>query len=252
MPDSGLHLGPPLVLTRGRPVSITVVNTLREPTAVHWHGIELESYYDGVAGFSGNDRRLAPVIAPGDSFTARFTPPRAGTFIYHTHVDELRQEPAGLAGPIVVLKPGQRWDPSTDHTVMITAPWSYDEGRTAVLLNGSRTPAPLVLHAGVPQRLRFINMTTRRPVITVEIRRDTTLVAWRPLAQDGADLPDARRQPCPAFLRTIGIGQTYDFEVVPDAPGELHLDVRLGGANLPVHPLLATMPIRVVRDEAAR
>ena len=44
---------PPIVLTRGEPVSITVVNTLTEPTAVHWHGIELDSYYDGVAGFSG-------------------------------------------------------------------------------------------------------------------------------------------------------------------------------------------------------
>ncbi|MBK8058814.1 MAG: multicopper oxidase domain-containing protein, partial [Gemmatimonadetes bacterium] len=27
-------------------VRITVVNRLSEPTAVHWHGIELESYYD--------------------------------------------------------------------------------------------------------------------------------------------------------------------------------------------------------------
>ena len=46
-------------------------------------------------GFSGAAGHLAPVIAPGDSFEVRFTPPRAGTFIYHTHVDEERQEPAG-------------------------------------------------------------------------------------------------------------------------------------------------------------
>ena len=79
------------------------MNELAEPTAVHWHGIELESYFDGVAGFSGDAQRISPLIAPRDSFEARFTPPRAGTFIYHTHVDEERQQPAGLAGPIVVL-----------------------------------------------------------------------------------------------------------------------------------------------------
>ena len=45
--------GPTIVLKRGEPVSITVVNELPEPTAVHWHGIELESYYDGVAGYAG-------------------------------------------------------------------------------------------------------------------------------------------------------------------------------------------------------
>ena len=61
-------------MKRGEPVSITVVNQLPEPTAVHWHGIELESYYDGVAGFAGEGKRIAPAIPPGGSFEARFTP----------------------------------------------------------------------------------------------------------------------------------------------------------------------------------
>ena len=42
--------GPALVLTQGQPVAIRVVNGISEPLAVHWHGIELESYYDGVPG----------------------------------------------------------------------------------------------------------------------------------------------------------------------------------------------------------
>ena len=37
-----------ILLKRAQPVSITVDNQLPEPTSVHWHGIELESYYDGV------------------------------------------------------------------------------------------------------------------------------------------------------------------------------------------------------------
>ena len=48
--------GPTLVLQRGEPVEITLVNRLPEATAIHWHGMELDSYYDGVHGWSGADR----------------------------------------------------------------------------------------------------------------------------------------------------------------------------------------------------
>jgi FtsP/CotA-like multicopper oxidase with cupredoxin domain len=89
---SPLLPGPTILLKRGEPVSITVVNELPEATAVHWHGIELESYFDGVAGFSGGSGKISPAIAPRDSLEARFTPPRAGTFIHHPHADEVRQQ----------------------------------------------------------------------------------------------------------------------------------------------------------------
>ena len=56
--------GPVLVLTRGEPVEITLVNRMTEPTAIHWHGIELESYDDGVPGWGGSPessrRRSSP------------------------------------------------------------------------------------------------------------------------------------------------------------------------------------------------
>ena len=100
--------GPALVLRRGEPVEITVVNRLGEATALHWHGIELDSYYDGVHGWSGVDRRLAPLIEPERSFVVRFTPPRAGTFMYHTHLHDERQLPLGLYGPVIVVEPERR------------------------------------------------------------------------------------------------------------------------------------------------
>src|SRR4029450_10810161 len=62
--DSVEYPGPVLVLTRGQPTSIEVVNRAGEATAVHWHGIEVESYYDGVAGWSGVAGRTAPAIKP--------------------------------------------------------------------------------------------------------------------------------------------------------------------------------------------
>ncbi|HEX6599154.1 MAG TPA: multicopper oxidase domain-containing protein, partial [Gemmatimonadaceae bacterium] len=126
-PDSGLHVGPTVVVKRGEPVSITVVNQLDEPTSVHWHGIELESYFDGVAGFSGAGAQISPAVAAGDSFVARFTPPRAGTFIYHTHVSESRQQLAGLAGALVVLEGSTTLDSATDHVVLVTSPPTHEE-----------------------------------------------------------------------------------------------------------------------------
>jgi FtsP/CotA-like multicopper oxidase with cupredoxin domain len=245
-PDSGLHVGRPLVLVRGEPTSITVVNTLDEPTAVHWHGIELESYFDGVAGFSGDGARISPVIAPRDSFEARMTPPRAGTFIYHTHVDEERQQLAGLAGPLIVLEPGARYDPDTDRAILLTSPLAFEDQQHAVLIDGSLTPPPLVLRAGTTYRLRFVNMTLRRPTLRLELLRDTTLLRWRPLAKDGADLPAAGRVLGPAIhARGISIGETYDVALTPDRPGDLRLVVSVGGPT-PVHPLLGTLPVRVV------
>jgi FtsP/CotA-like multicopper oxidase with cupredoxin domain len=238
-PDSGGHAGSPIVLTRGEPVSIMVVNRTPEPTAVHWHGIELESYFDGVAGFSGSAGRLAPVIAPGDSFEARFTPPRAGTFIYHTHVDELRQEPAGLAGPLIVLAPGTRYDPATDLTVLISTPSDPAHEARAVLLNGSLAAAPLELRSGVAHRLRMINITTSRPGMRMELRSDSVLGAWRVIAKDGAELATGRQVTTPA-RQPISIGETVDVEVTPPRTGEMRLEARTARGVL-----LGVVPVRV-------
>jgi len=239
--DSVGRLGPPIVVQVGEPVSINVVNHSPHPTSVHWHGIELESYFDGIGGFSGSPSRLAPVIAPSDSFEARFTPPRPGTFIYHSHVDEGRQQPAGLIGAIIVLGPGQRYDPATDLLAVITSPVDSLEESRAVFINGRRDAAPLTLRLGVPHRLRIINITTARPGLRVALRRDTSVVQWRPLARDGCELPKQRQVMKPAF-QPLTIGETLDFEITPQLPGNLRLDaVALQG------PVLGSLVLRVER-----
>jgi FtsP/CotA-like multicopper oxidase with cupredoxin domain len=237
--DTTVRSGPPIVLRRGEPVSITVVNRAPEPTAIHWHGIELESYFDGVAGFGGSGRRLAPVIAPSDSFEARFTPPRSGTFIYHTHVDEPRQQPAGLSGALLVVDPDHPYDPATDTPVLISTPRTAGVARRAVLLNGRVDPPPVELRVGVPHRFRFINITISRPGIRVEAWRDSTEARWRAVAKDGADLPEARKV-IGLARQTISIGETYDFELTPQETGAMRLEVRSGNGVL-----LTTMPLAI-------
>src|SRR5581483_9309965 len=77
--------GPTMVLTRNQLVAIHITNQLDEATSVHWHGIELESYYDGVPGWAGDSPRVTPMIAPGKSFDALFAPPRGYIHVPHAH-----------------------------------------------------------------------------------------------------------------------------------------------------------------------
>jgi FtsP/CotA-like multicopper oxidase with cupredoxin domain len=240
-PVPGRGIGPTIDLVRGEPARITVVNRLKEPTAVHWHGIELESFFDGVPGFSGEGRRITPLIAPGDSFVARMTPPRAGTFIYHTHADEVRQQHAGLAGALVVSERGRPRDPARDIPLVISESRAAD-GTVTTLVNGSASPQ-LELRAGTTYRIRLIQMNVSRSVLWAELWRDTVRARWTPVAKDGADLPEAARVNGVARVR-FGIGETYDYEFTPEAPGPMRFEVRQG-VLVPSPPLLATMHITV-------
>jgi manganese oxidase len=250
--DAGPGFSPPIVLQRGQPVSITVVNHLREPTAVHWHGIELESYYDGVAGFGGSGTRISPIIAPSDSFEARFTPPRAGTFIYHSHVDEPRQHRAGLLGALIV-QDGSHITPPDEFTLFLKTLTA--DGRTGrIEINGRTNPDTIVLRMGHTTRLRFINLTlnnynatlwlTARPDSARVLAGDTLLVPWRLLAKDGALLPVSERQ-LTTMGQTLSIGETRDLEVTPTARGQLRIEIREGRAGGALGGLMTRVPVRV-------
>jgi manganese oxidase len=217
-------IGPPIVLTRGEPVSITVRNRLPEATSVHWHGIELESYYDGVPGFGTDGQRTSPMIDPGQSFEARFTPPRSGTFIYHTHMNDVQQIMAGLSGPLIVLSPSDKFDSTRDHVIFITHPHSTEDQTKFVFVNGLNPPAPLNLSLGVKHRFRIVNFHTFMANLKIEIKDDSRLLSWRALAKDGRDLPENQQTIRPA-QQVVSIGETYDFEFNPDKPGDLRLEI---------------------------
>jgi len=214
--------GSVLVVTRGEPTDITVVNRLKEPTSVHWHGIELESYSDGVPGWSGIEKRLAPMIAPGKSFTARLTLPRAGTFIYHTHLNDIEQLTSGLYGAIVVLEPGQKYDPRTDH--VFVASWDGAKGPTTFVINGdSASGPPIEMERGKPHRFRFINISPAGRLF-FSIRQDSTVARWRAVAKDGAELPANQATARPSMQR-LAVGEMFDAEFTPGSTGEWILAV---------------------------
>jgi FtsP/CotA-like multicopper oxidase with cupredoxin domain len=228
--------GSPLVLTRGHRAQITVINRLSEPTSVHWHGMELDAYYDGVAGWSGAGTRRAPLVAPGDSFTVAFTPPRTGTFMYHTHMEEEAQLHYGMFGPMIVLEPGARFDPQRDLVFMlgeVSTPGLYP-----MTINGLRDVPARTLRVGTTYRLRFLSIQ-RDKAHAIVLRADSVTQRWTPMAKDGADLPRALQLERASNF-TIAVGETYDFSWTPQRTMDAEITIRRLGQNR-----LLTIPLRV-------
>lgn len=208
-----------LVLQRGEPVRITIVNHTRAPTGVHWHGIEVPAYSDGVPGMSGSGGQRAPMIAPGDSFSAAFTPTRSGTFLYHAHSNEFFQINLGLYGALLVVDSG-RYDPAHERVIILggNGPGGHP-GR----INGRVNPDTLRMKVGETYRIRLIDIIpdwTSRITLT----RDDSVVHWTALAKDGAELPPTAQVLRSATLIS-GPGQTMDFAYRPSAPGLMRLAV---------------------------
>jgi len=224
-PDAMPVPGPALILERGKPVAIKIVNRSTDRAAVHWHGIELESYPDGVPGWSGAGSNLLPSVGPGDSLTVRFTPPRAGSFMYHSHFNEAHQISTGLYGPLIVVEPGERFDPASDKLLFFgTAGFGANPvfGPYPVyLMNGKAQPEAMNLRVGTRYRFRLLNLAGDTPLV-VSLNSGTAPVMWRAVAKDGYPLPPSQATSRPATL-LFDPGEVYDFEYTPETAGDLTL-----------------------------
>jgi len=223
-PDSVELPGPVLELKRGQPVRILVKNNMDEPSGVHWHGLEIESFPDGVPDFSGIGDKIMPPIPPHGSFAAEFTPPRSGTFPYHAHLHEMRQIGSGMYGAIIVSDAPR--DTTRDHVIVAGGgglPVFYKQAPTFLLVNGSTSPTPLRMTVGDTNRLRIVSIHADE-VLTFRFGTEAQAARWKPVARDGADLPIALRREKPA-VATMGPGETGDFTYVPSRPGHMILEV---------------------------
>jgi FtsP/CotA-like multicopper oxidase with cupredoxin domain len=164
--------GPTLRLKRGEKTRILVKNQLPQPLTVHWHGLRIANSMDGVPQLT-----QAP-IQPGDEFLYEFTPPDAGTFWYHSHVNTAEQVGRGLYGALIVEEP----EPvAVDREVTwVLDDWRLDAkaqiigdfnnprdlaraGRlgNTVTLNG-KIPRALEVRSGERVRIRLINVANAR------------------------------------------------------------------------------------------
>ena len=96
------YSNPTLVLQRGEQARLTLVNTLAEPTIVHWHGLAVDTRNDG------NGSILVP---PGGRYEYDFpVSNRGGMYWYHPHPHGLTaaQTYRGLYGLILIEDDDER------------------------------------------------------------------------------------------------------------------------------------------------
>jgi hypothetical protein len=142
-----------------------------------------------------------------------------------------------LSGALIVLDEIETFDAEHDIVLLLTSPRRTVDSRT-IFLNGTNAPAPRQLRVGERYRLRLVDIHPTRPSMIVRLLRDSTPVSWRAIAKDGMDLPRDQATVRPA-TQQLGNGETYDFELIPQSPGDLRLTVSSSGGAL-----LVTMPIR--------
>ncbi len=109
--------GPVLTFKQGQYAVIYITNQLKEETSVHWHGLLLPSFQDGVPYLN------TPPIKPGETFKFEFPIRQSGTYWYHSHTG--LQEQRGVYGAIVILpeRPHIKYD--TD-LVIVFSDWTNE------------------------------------------------------------------------------------------------------------------------------
>jgi FtsP/CotA-like multicopper oxidase with cupredoxin domain len=163
--------GPVLEAKQGVPLEIELTNRLPEPTVIHWHGLRIPAAMDGT-------EVVQRPVQPGETFTYRFTPPDAGTFWYHPHLNETEQLEKGLYGALIVRAANELTldgeqilvfdDLRVDKTGQIAKfggiidRHNGREGNVR-LINGASEPE-LTIAAGQIERWRIVNASSARYV----------------------------------------------------------------------------------------
>ena len=114
---NGTVPGPIIRLKEGQKVRLSVTNTLKDDSSIHWHGILLPFQMDGVPGVS------FPGIKPSKTFDYEFEVKQSGTYWYHSHSG--MQEAMGQYGAIVIDPAGH--DPvayDREH-IIVLSDWSF-------------------------------------------------------------------------------------------------------------------------------
>jgi len=211
--------GPTIEAEVGDTLVVELTNELSEPTTIHWHGLRVPADMDGTES-------VQRAVEPGESFEYRFVVPDAGTFWYHSHVNETEQLERGLYGALIVRGPdepvvdGERVlhldDLKLDEAGDLAPfgdPHEHHAGREGDvrLVNGEQEPE-LEIAAGQIERWRIVNAANTRFVRLSIGGRPFTIVG-----SDGGLLTE----PAQATEVLITPGERVDLAVGPFDEGEL-------------------------------
>ena len=218
---SGQVHGPTIEAVEGDRIRIYVTNRLKAPTSIHWHGVFLPNGMDGVGGL--NQR----AIQPGETFKYEWTVRQWGTYMYHSHHDEMTQMAMGMMGMIVFhpRKPDPDYAVDRDFAIMLSE-WRIDPGTEApnpnemtdfniLTMNAKCYPGtePLVAKLGDRVRIRFGNLSAmdHHPIHLHGHYFKIT-------ATDGGHIPASGQWPESTVL--VPAGTTRDVEFVASEAGD--------------------------------
>ena len=210
--------GPTIEASVGDTVHVRLTNRLPQPTTIHWHGIRVPAEMDGTEA-------VQEAIRPGQTFEYRFVVPDAGTFWYHSHVNETEQLERGLYGALIVR--GADEPTFDDDRILLlddlklgpdgdVAPFGdeheHHAGREGDvrLVNGRQEPE-LEMRGGMIERWRVVNAANTRFVRLSLGARPFTIVGT-----DGGLLP----RPLSATEVLVTPGERVDLAVGPFEEGE--------------------------------
>jgi manganese oxidase len=205
----------------GERVRIYVTNRLPVATSVHWHAIYLPNGMDGVGGLT------QPYIKPGETAKYEYTLRQHGTFMFHSHHDEMTQMGMGLLGLFIIhpRNPAPEYQVDRDFAIMLSE-WAIAPGTARpntlemtdfniLTMNGKVFPstAPLVCRTGDRVRIRLGNLGAmdHHPIHIHGYH-------FRITATDGEDIPLSAQWPETTVL--VAVGQTRTIEFIADAPGD--------------------------------
>ena len=229
---NGTTPGPEIRVQQGARVQRRLVNSLPQPTTIHWHGIRIDNAMDGVPGVTQE------AVQPNTSFEYDFEAPDAGTYWYHSHFNTTEQISRGLYGALIVEEPDA---PEVDHDITVVVDdwrlsqdaqidpdfkqihdWSH-AGRLGNFLKATLTPALTEVQRNQRLRLRFICVATDRIMNLALLGLEGKVVAL-----DGMPLDE----PTPIDLLTLGPAQRADVIVdVTAAEGEQAMIGFIGGKD---------------------
>ncbi|AKF03247.1 copper oxidase [Sandaracinus amylolyticus] len=212
--------GPTLEAVEGERIRVYVTNRLPEPTTVHWHGLILPNGMDGVSGL--NQRP----IPPGETWVYEFDLRHPGTFMYHSHYDEMTQIALGMMGMFIV-HPRRPVGPRVDRDfVLMTHEWKLEVGArrpdpnamndfNVLTFNGKSYPGtePLLVGVGERVRIRLGNLSPmdHHPIHLHGLNFVMT-------ATDGGYVPSSAQYPETTVI--VPVGSTRVIEFTPTEPGD--------------------------------
>ena len=205
----------------GERVRIYVTNGLPVSTSIHWHGFFLPNGMDGVGGLT------QPYIKSGETAKYEWTLRQHGSFMFHSHHDEMTQMGMGLIGMFIIhpRNPMPEYRVDRDFSLLLSE-WTIPAGTSRpntlemndfniLTINGKVFPAtaPLVCKTGDKIRVRLGNLGAmdHHPL---HIHGHH----FRITATDGGEIPLSAQWPESTVL--VGVGQTRTIEFIAAAPGD--------------------------------